>query len=275
MSSKALLALSIAILFPLVSYLLVKHYGDNAVQMPRRYYADSVVTTEKNGKETTDTIWHRAANITLTNQLGTKVSLDDLQGKVIVADFFFTHCGSICPALTRNMKRLQDALKLKNDMKRVDTTFVQFISFTIDPERDSATVLKNYADHYGVNPDVWWMLTGPKKTIYDFAFEELKVDKYNDEPIDSSFVHTSRFTLLDKDRVVRGYYNGLDSMDMARLGNDLVLLALEKDKNRKSELVTEIVDIWPIFVIVIVAVIVFLLLNRKPSFARRGDKPNA
>ncbi len=266
MSSKALLALCIAILFPLVSYLLVKYYSDNAVVMPRRYYEDSVITTVKNGKETSDTVWHKAANIKLFNQLGSEVTLDSLKGKVIVADFFFTHCGSICPSLTRNMKRLQDALKLKNDMKRIDTTFVQFLSFSIDPERDSVSVLKNYADRYGVNPDVWWLLTGPKKTIYDFAFEELKVDKYNSDPIDSSFVHTSRFTLLDKDRVVRGYYNGLDTVDMARLGNDLVLLALEKDKHVRSELVTEIINIWPIFIVVIIAVIVFVLINRKPKY---------
>ena len=127
----------------------------------------------------------------------------------MVMDFFFTHCGSICPTLTANMKKLQDALKVKDDMKRVDTTFVQFLSFSVDPERDSFPVLKKYADKFGVNHDIWWMLTGPKKTIYDFAFEELKVDKYNNDPIDSSFVHTSRFVLVDKDRVVRGFYNGL------------------------------------------------------------------
>lgn len=266
MSKKALLALCIAILFPLAGYLLVKHYGEEAVDMPRRYYADSVVTRVKDGKETTDTVWHQAKNITLVNQLGKTVSLDDLKGKVIVADFFFTHCGAICPTLTRNLKRLQDALKLKDDMKRVDTTFVQFLSFTIDPERDSVRALKKYADRFGVNPDVWWMLTGPKKTIYDFAFEELKVDKYNDEPIDSSFAHTSRFTLLDKHRVVRGYYNGLDSNDLARLGEDIVFLMLEKDRHEKSEVLAELARIWPVYLIAIFAVILLMLFARKPKF---------
>jgi protein SCO1 len=265
-SPKALLALCVAILFPLISYLLVKHYGDNAVAMPRRYYEDSIITKITDGKETTDTVWHKVANVVLTNQLGNTVSLDALKGKVMVVDFFFTHCGSICPALTRNMKKLQDALNVKNDMKRVDTSFVQFISFSIDPERDSVPVLKKYADKFGVNHDIWWMLTGPKKTIYDFAFEELKVDRYNNDPIDSSFVHTSRFTLLDKDRVVRGYYNGLDDNDMARLGNDLVLLMLEKDKKKKSEVFTEIMNIWPVFIIVIVAVIIFMFIYKKPKF---------
>jgi len=265
-SKKALLALCIAVLIPLISYLLVKHFGDEAVVMPRRFYDDSIITKVKDGKETTDTVWHQVKNISLTNQLGNTVTLDQLNGKVLVIDFFFTHCGSICPALTRNMKKLQDAIKRQDNMKYADTNFVQLLSFSVDPERDSVPVLKKYADRNNVNHDVWWMLTGPKKTIYDFAFEELKVDKYNDDPIDSSFVHTSRFTLLDKNRIVRGYYNGLDDSSLARLSNDIVLLMLETDKKKKSLLFTEVAAIWPIFIIVIVAVIIFMFFNRKPKF---------
>lgn len=255
-----------AVLFPAISYLLVKHYGDQAVVMPRRYYADTVINNVVNGKETTDTVWHQAKNISLINQLGDTVSLDDIKGRVMVVDFFFTRCGSICPKLTKNMAKLHNAIKLRDDKKMVDTSFVQFISFTVDPDHDSAAVLKRYADRFGVNHDIWWMLTGNKKTIYDFAFEELKVDKYSDEPVNPDFVHTSRFTLLDKDRVVRGYYNGLDSMDMMRLGEDVVYLSLERDKKKKSTLFKEIKNIWPVFVIAIFAVGIFLFINRKPKF---------
>ncbi len=266
MSKKALLALCIAIVFPLISYLLVKHYGDEAVVMPRRFFEDSIITKITDGKETTDTVWHRVKNIELTNQLGNKVHLDDLQGKIIVIDFFFTHCGSICPTLTQHMKQMQDAVKHQDNIKYADTSFVQFLSFSVDPERDSVPVLKKYADRYNVNHDTWWMLTGPKKTIYDFAFEELKVDKYNDDPIDSSFVHTSRFTLLDKDHIVRGYYNGLDDTSLSKLGRDMVLLMLEKDKKKKSALLVELTAIWPVFIITILAVGIFLFINRKPKF---------
>ena len=266
MSKKALLALCLAIALPVISYLLVKHYGDEAVVMPRRFYDDSIITKVTDGKETTDTVWHQVKNISLTNQLGTTINLDQLKGKVLVIDFFFTHCGSICPALTQNMKKLQDAIKRQDNMKYADTNFLQLLSFSVDPERDSVPVLKKYADKFGVNHDVWWMLTGPKKTIYDFAFEELKVDKYNDEPIDSSFVHTSRFTLLDKNHIVRGYYNGLNDTSLAKLSSDIVLLMLETDKKKKSLLFTEVAAIWPIFIIVIIAVAVFLFMNRKPKF---------
>ncbi len=266
MSKKALLALCIAIALPLISYLLVKHYGDEAIVMPRRFYEDSIITKITDGKETSDTIWHQVKNISLVNQLGDTVNLDQLKGKIIVIDLFFTHCGSICPTLTRNMKRIQDAVKHQDNIKYADTSFVQFLSFSIDPERDSVPVLKKYADKYNVNHDTWWMLTGPKKTIYDFVFEELKVDKYNNEPVDPDFAHTGRFTLLDKDHIVRGYYNGLDTNSLAKMSRDMVLLMLEKDKKKKSELFIEIKAIWPIFIITILAVLVFLFFNRKPKY---------
>ncbi|HTL06932.1 MAG TPA: SCO family protein, partial [Chitinophagaceae bacterium] len=162
MSKKALLALCIAIALPLVSYLLVKYFGDEAVVMPRRYFEDSIITRVKDGKETTDTVWHQVKNISLVNQLGDTVQLDQLRGKVLVIDFFFTHCGSICPALTRNMKKLQDAIKQQDKIKYADTSIFQLLSFSVDPDRDSVPVLKKYADKYNVNHDVWWMLTGPK-----------------------------------------------------------------------------------------------------------------
>lgn len=231
LSKKALLALCLAILVPVVFYMIASRYG---VAMPGRYYPDSVVTKIKDGKEITDTVWHRVRNVDLQNQLGEQVSLDQLKGKVIVADFFFTHCGSICPILTRNIRRLQDGLKLKDDMKRIDTTFVQFLSFSVDPVRDSAPVLKKYADRYGVNSDVWWLLTGPKKTIYDFALNEMKLGLQDSVAVDSNFMHTDYVTLLDKDRVIRGYYHGTDTAALARLADDIVFIMLEKDKNKKS-----------------------------------------
>jgi protein SCO1/2 len=236
MNNKAAIALCIVIFLPVVSYLLVKHYSDGAVIMPARFYADSVAVKVTDGKETTDTIWHKVENITLTNQLGVQVSLDDLKDKVIIADFFFTKCPSICPTLTRNMKKLQDALKIKDELRGIDSSFIQFLSFTVDPERDSAPVLKRYADRFGVNPDIWWMLTGPKKTIYDFAINELKLGLTDGGTVDSNFIHTSKFVLLDKDRIVRGYYDGMDSLALNKLAGDLVFIMLEKDKKKKMNL---------------------------------------
>src|ERR1700754_3181534 len=128
MNKKAILALMLALLMPLAGYFIVKFYSKDAVHMPGRYFTpERIEVFEKNGKTVTDTIWHKVKNIEFTNQLGKKVSLYDLQGKIIVVDFFFTRCPSICPGLARNMKRLQDSFK-KND------SIVQFISISVDPE---------------------------------------------------------------------------------------------------------------------------------------------
>jgi protein SCO1/2 len=235
MNRKALWAVCGVILLPLVSYLLVKYYSDEAVIMPRRFYFDTVKTSIKDGKAVQDTVWHQVENISLTNQLGNQVALSDVKGKIIVADFFFTRCPTICPALTKNMKKIQDALK-KNVSKLDDSSFVHFMSFTIDPERDTVEAIKKYADKYGVNPDYWWILTGEKKKIYDFVINEIKLPVEDGGIVDSSFIHTSRFVLLDRDRVVRGYYDGLDSVALNKLTEDLIFIMLEKDKKVKRNL---------------------------------------
>lgn len=237
MNKKALLTVCLVLLIPVTCYLLVKRYSEEAVVMPRRFYSDSINTFIKDGKEYSDTVWHKVDNIKLTNQLGKEVSLADLPNKVIVLDFFFTSCPNICPVMTRNMKKLQDGMKIKDNRQNIDTNFVQFLSLSVDPTRDSVPVLKRYADKYGVNHDMWWMLTGPKKTIYDFALNELKLGELqNGDNVDSNFVHSSRFILLDKDRVVRGYYDGRDSVDVNNLARDLILIMLEKDKKKKTSL---------------------------------------
>jgi protein SCO1/2 len=224
MNKTALIALLIAILLPLTGYLLVDYYSSKAVEIPRRYFYDSVNVIEKNGKVTYDTAWHHVSNMQFTNQLGQQVSLDDLKGKVIVLDFFFTRCPTICPQLTRAMKKLQNSFP-NND------SIVQFVSISIDPKHDSVPQLRNWAEKFQVNPDSWWLLTGDKDSIYNFAFKEIKAS-VADVGIDTAFIHTENFFLLDKERVVRGWFNGLDSIAQSKLVRDIPLLMLEKDKKR-------------------------------------------
>jgi len=263
MNKKSLMGLAVAVLLPVFCYVVLKYASDRAVDMPRKYLLDTVVTRVENGKTITDSIWHTTANIRLQNQLGDTVSLYDKPGKILVADFFFTHCAGICPKLTANMAKLQQSFIRGGDTrKKIDTSIVQFISFSVDPERDSVSVLKNYADRFGVNPDNWWMLTGSKDSIYKFAFEELKVDKFSDEPITPDFVHTSRFVLIDKKYQVRGYYNGLDSLSLSKLARDIGVLMLEKDRTQKSEVFSEIIDLSWLWLIVVSLVIFFVVYMR-------------
>lgn len=263
MNKKALLGLSVALLLPICCYLILKYASGSAVDMPRRYLLDTVVERVEKGKMITDTLWHQTSNIRLQNQLGDTVSLYDKKGKILVVDFFFTHCGSICPKLTSNMATLQQSfIRGGNLRKKIDTSIVQFVSFTVDPERDSVPVLKAYADRFGVNHDNWWMLTGNRDSIYRFAFEELKVDKFSTEPVSPDFVHTSRFVLIDKEYRVRGYYNGLDSVSIGKLARDIGLLMLEKDKKQKSAVFSQIIDLSWLWFIIIVLVIFFVTYLR-------------
>ncbi len=240
MTKKATIALFIAFFIPVVCYFIIKTASDEAVVMPRKYLVDSIMSKTVDGKTTTDTVWHKTANVTLVNQLGDTVSLFDIQNRIIVADFFFTRCPSICPTMTSNMARLQQSFSHFNKGRKViDSSIVRFLSFSIDPERDSVVSLKNYADKYHVNHDNWWMLTGPKKTIYDFALNEMKLGLVDGEGVDTSFIHTQKFVVMDKDYYVRGYYNGLDTASMAALAKDIGLLMLEKDRTKKRNIFTE------------------------------------
>lgn len=235
MNKKAILALCIAILIPVVSYLILKQASDHSVIIPRFYLPDTVISKVEDGKLITDTQWHTVANMHFVNQLGDSVSLYDIKDKSIVIDYFFTSCGSICPALTKNMVELQQSfIKGGNTRQVIDYDVVHFLSFSVDPERDSVTRLKQYADRFGVDHDNWWLATGNRDSIYNFAFEQLKVDKFSTEPVDPNFVHTNRFVLLDKNYHVRGYYNGLDSVSISKLARDIGLLMLSKNPNESK-----------------------------------------
>jgi protein SCO1/2 len=230
MKKRTILGISMAVLLPLVSYFIVNSLSKSAVIMPKRYFYDSVVNVTDNGKTTVDTVWHSVKPVQLVNQFGKQVTLNDpeLKDKILIVDFFFTSCPSICPSLTRNMKKMQDAFN-KTD------TVLRFISITVDPARDSAEKLKVYGDKYNINHDTWWMLTGDKQVIYDLAMKEFKAN-IADTDVDTNFIHTDKFFLLDKSRVVRGWYSGLDSAHLDRLMNDVVLLQLERDKKKKRNL---------------------------------------
>jgi len=250
----------LAILLPLAGYWLVSYFSRNAVHMPPRYFYDSVAVSEKNGKTYTDTLWHKVRNISFTNQLGRKVSLNDVKHKILVIDFFFTRCPSICPGLARNMKKLQDSYS-GND------SIVQFISISVDPEHDSVHQLRKFADRFNVNHDTWWMVTGDKKDIYDFAMHELKAGVADSE-VDTAFIHTENFFLLDTNRIVRGWYNGFDTAKQARLAMDIPTLMLERDKKSPS-VFREFIPILPIIFIGIgfVIIVLALLERKKKKFA--------
>lgn len=268
MNKKAFYGILLAVAVPLLGYLIVKRFGETAINMPMHYIADSVIAKTEKGKKVYDTVWHKMPDFSLVNQQGDTVTWSDLQGKVVVADFFFTHCPTICPRLTTNMKWLQQNI---NNSKRVgDKTpdFLHFISFSIDPERDSVSRLKQWADRFQVNPGQWWLLTGPKKQIYDMAINDMKIGVVDGQGVDTSFIHTDHFVLIDSNRHIRGYYHGLDTISLQKLSNDIIFLSLEKDPNRKFFLSGKLGLMAVAFLVVILGLaILFYILRKKDNHA--------
>ena len=266
MNKRALYALMLALLLPLVSYYFVKHFSEEATVLPRHFLPDSTIDKTVSGKKVSDTFWHKLPDFSLTNQLGKKISWNEVGDKIVVADFFFTHCPTICVPMTKNMKRLQESIKNSDKVGDREPDFIQFLSFSIDPERDSVAQLKKYADRYQINPENWWLLTGNKKQIYDMAVNDFKLALTDGSGDDSLFNHTDHFVLIDKHRNIRGYYHGLDSAALAKLSEDIVFLSLEKDRTKKSVFEGKL-ELIAIVILSVLAIVGFLLI-----LFRRGTK---
>jgi protein SCO1/2 len=234
MNKTSWLGLGVALFLPLVSYWLVKGLGSDAVNMPRRYFADSVIERKTDGKISFDTVWHQISDFSFSDHLGGTVTAADMEGRIWVVNTFFTRCPNICPGLTRNIRKMQQSFENPKRKRFGDTSIVYFLSLSIDPERDSVPALKRWADRFHVNSDSWRLLTGPKKEIYDLLLNDFRLSAMDGEGVDSNFIHSEKVMLIDRQRVVRGYYNGLDSASMARLAGDIGRLYLEKDRTKPS-----------------------------------------
>lgn len=143
---------------------------------------------------------HTIADFSFTNQNGKTITQKDYQGKIYVADFFFTTCGSICPKMTNNMVWLQN--KIKNNPK------VLLLSHSVTPDIDSVPVLKKYALEKGVIDSKWNLVTGNKKDIYYIARKSYLAVKTGKPSEMYDMVHTENFVLVDSKRRVRGFYDG-------------------------------------------------------------------
>lgn len=157
--------------------------------------------------------YHKIADFSFVNQNGKTVTQKDYEGKIYVADFFFTTCGSICPKMTTNMVSVQQAIKDKPD--------VMLLSHTVTPEIDSVPVLKAYAIKNGVEDKKWNLVTGDKKAIYEMARKSYLAVKLGKPDELYDMVHTENFVLVDKQRRVRGFYDGTKPEDIQRLIADL------------------------------------------------------
>ncbi len=234
-NGKFFLGITVAALLPISFYLITAQLSKGKLKLPGHYLIEKIDSQSLNGTTQLDTIYHRVGELELTNQLGEKVTLNgSLKGKSVVLDFFFTNCNSTCPKLSANMRQLQTSFKKDTKKEASLDTIVQFISITVDPVHDTVAALRAYADRVGANHDRWWFLTGDKKTIYNFIRNELGIATGPGNGGAEDFIHTEKFVLLDKDRFIRGYYDGLNDTDVRRCADDIVLLTLERKKKKKK-----------------------------------------
>lgn len=166
---------------------------------------------------------HKIGDFSFTDQNNRTFGLKDVKGKVFVAEYFFSTCGTICPRMTAQMQRVHNHFKQNNQ--------IEILSFTVDPETDSVARLAEYAKAHQANSKQWHFLTGEKEKLYEVARRSFFVLKpaavQNQGDVGSDFIHTNNFVLVDRQLRIRGYYDGTSEIEVDRLMKDMERLLEE------------------------------------------------
>jgi protein SCO1/2 len=181
------------------------------------------VTKTVAGQTVTDTLYQTLPEFRFINQYGDSITNKTLDSDIYVADFFFTSCPSICPLLQRNLLKVYDAYKNEPGFK--------IISHTIDPQHDSVPVLKRYADKLGVTGSTWWFLQGKKDYTYWLAEHGYLTVAKQGDGTPGGILHQGFFILIDKQKRIRGIYNGLKDEDVQRLIADVKILRADPEQH--------------------------------------------
>ena len=194
----------------------------NLPQLPIFYPKEETKTV--NGNVITDTIYHHIPEFSFTDQDGNTFTRSKLEGKIYIANYFFTTCKSICIDMSQQLNRVQSRFKGHHDFL--------IVSHTVDPENDSPEVLKEYAKRVYAEEHVWKFLTGDKKALYNHARKGyfIAADEEGDGG-EHDFIHSNLFVLVDKEGRIRGYYNGTELETVSQMMDDIKLLLAEyRDK---------------------------------------------
>jgi len=189
------------VILPVTVYAMVKWYENEFTKLP-------VLVSKE----------HRVGDFNLINQHGKTISLNDWKDKIVVANFFFTHCPVVCPKMTRNLKKAQDVYHNNRNFL--------IASFSVDPERDSVAQLQSFASRMNVE-GAWHLLTGSKKEIYAMARKSFLVSATDGDGGPQDFIHSESLVLVDKQGRIRGYYNGTNDTEVVNLIRDIGRLQKE------------------------------------------------
>lgn len=172
------------------------------------------------GEEVADTIYHHVPDFAYINQDSVMIKSEEIKDRIWITDFFFTHCPTICPPMTSQMKRLSENTADLSDN-------VYFLSFSIDPDRDKPARLRQYITDHEIKAKNWYFFTGDEEATHLLAKEFFNGAERN-EDIEGGFGHTSYFALVDTEGLVRGIYDGTNVDQVDKLEKDLRLLLKEE-----------------------------------------------
>lgn len=225
---KKITILVLVLIVPGFLYYLLTAQGKNrykplAIFGPKQL---SKTTHGVKGKDIPDTIYHSLADFNLTDQNGSTINLRSFKKKIFVANFFYTHCPSVCGLMNSNVDMLAENYA-KNKM-------VYFISITVDPERDTAPVLKAYAGKFKPLPGKRLFLTGDTGSVYGLARNGFLVNALQVNKDD--FIYSDKLILIDQDEHIRGYYNGASTVDVNRLNDEIKVLVAEELRRMEKPL---------------------------------------
>ncbi|NNL15659.1 MAG: SCO family protein [Flavobacteriaceae bacterium] len=204
----------LSLIIILIIYNILDVYRPLPIYQPSRVSEELVDSTIQHKSK-----YHKIADFSLINQNGDTITQKNYEGKIYVADFFFTTCQTICPIMTGNMKDIQEELKEDND--------ILLLSHSVTPEIDSVAQLKRYSVEKGVIDSKWNLVTGDKKHIYELARKSYLAVKTDGDGGPYDMIHTENFMLIDKKKQLRGFYDGTNEEDIERLLDDIEILKEE------------------------------------------------
>lgn len=182
---------------------------------------EAKMTTDKDGNQKVDTVYQTIPNFKFLNQDSTYITQDLFKDKIYVADFFFTSCSTICPIMHRNLKTVYDQFK--------DNKEVMFLSHTIDFKYDKPSVLKKYAQKLGVDVPNWQFVYGSKEEVYHIAEHDYLVAVEEDSTARDGYIHQGWLVLIDKQKRIRGAYDGTKTEQVEQMKKDMATLLAEKE----------------------------------------------
>lgn len=227
---KSFIILVLILIVPGFLYYLLQAKGKNRYKPLPIYGPKQVAKTfhKIRGKIVYDTVYHQIQDFKLYDQENHLVTQKNLTGKVIVANFFFTGCPTLCKEIDKNIARLA------NDYQR--NNMLKFVSITVDPQKDDPSVLKTYANSLNANDNQWKFLTGDTATIYSLSRNGFLVSAINGNNNPDNFVYSEKLILVDQERRIRGYYNGSSVNEIAKLNDEIKVLIAEELRKVKSDL---------------------------------------